>query len=622
MRPVMTALTRGLLAAALVAVARPAAPSPADNAQGWSQLRSANFYVIGDAGAGQLRQVAERLEQFRETLGILFPNAIAGATTPTTVIVFKSQHTYEPYKPQYQGKAKSLTGYFLPGQAVNYITLTTEDGIDVLGSVVYHEFVHLLLNNSVRSIPLWFNEGLAEYYATFEMQQGGTVAVLGRIHEDHVLLLRDRYLPLDQIVAVDHDSPLYNERDKASIFYAESWALVHYLLRGSEGKYDKLVAPFMNALVDGEPFSTACERVLGVTEAQLEKELLAYIRHAAFPNRGYKFAQRVGLPDQLAPAPVPQAVVHATLGDLLFHMDRMDAARVELEKALAADPDNGAAHASMGMLLARDDKLAEARPHFEQAVESPDATYLSNYYYAVVLADARRAEPTSNESAEYTAKIEAALRRAIALNPTFVEAYGMLAWYRGEHPDGMDEALKLIGTALNMAPGREDFALNYAVLLWRKGNYDYARRVLEPLAARATKDDVKSGARELLEQIKAYQAAPHKSAIPAGAPAREANGLRALQAGESRVFGTLTEIACGEKITSLVLLVSGATTRVRVTGLSTLQFISYRPELRREIGCGVRTPADPVLITYRAAGNQPTIGTAVAVEFVPLDYKP
>jgi hypothetical protein len=193
---------------------------------------------------------------------------------------------------------------------------------------------------------------------------------------------------------------------------------------------------------------------------------------------------------------------------------------------------------------------------------------------------------------------------------------------RGEHPDGVDEGLKLIGTALNMAPGREDFALNYAVLLWRKGNYDDARRVLEPLVARATKDDIKSGARDLLDQIKAYQAATHKSDAPAVAPAHEANGLRALQPGESRVFGTLTEIACGEKDTSLVLLVKGATTRVRVPGLSVLQFISYRPDLLGEIGCGVRTPADPVLVTYLATENQPTIGTAIAVEFVPVDYKP
>ena len=605
-----------------------AAASPADNTQGWSQLRSANFYVIGDAGAGQLRQVAERLEQFRETLGILFPNAIAGATTPTTVIVFKSQHTYDPYKPQYHGKAKSLTGYFLPGQAVNYITLTTEGGIEVLGSVVYHEFVHLLVNNSVRSIPLWFNEGLAEYYATFEVKSDGRVALLGKVQPEHVLLLRDKFLPLESIVTVDHDSPLYNESDKASIFYAESWALVHYLLVGDQGKYGKLATPFMTAIANGETFGKACEQVLGITEDGLQKQLLAYIRQMRFYQIQYQLTQRVGLPDQAAPTPISPAVVHATLGDLLFHMNRLDVARAELEKALAADPDNGAAHASIGMMLSHGDKLAEARPHLERAVASPDATYLAHYYYAMVLADARRAEASSNDSAQYTEKIEAALRRAIALNPKFVEPYSMLAWYRGEHPDGIDEGLKLIGSALNLAPGREDFALTYAGLLARKGNYDYARRVLEPLAARATKEGIKSSASELLDQIKTYQAAVGTGGAGPrpGLPAADAPpailDLRVVQPGETRVFGTLTEISCSGKDTSLVLLVDGATTRVRVPGLSLLQFISYRADLRGQIGCGVRTPADPVLVTYRATENQPTIGTAVAVEFVPADYKP
>src|SRR5215471_13358780 len=112
----MKALARGMfLAAIAAATVSSAVAAPADNAQGWNQLRSANFYVIGDAGAGQLRQVAERLEQFRETLGILFPKALQGATTPTTVIVFRTQHTYDPFKPLYKGKAKNLTGYFLPG---------------------------------------------------------------------------------------------------------------------------------------------------------------------------------------------------------------------------------------------------------------------------------------------------------------------------------------------------------------------------------------------------------------------------------------------------------------------------------------------------------------------------
>jgi tetratricopeptide (TPR) repeat protein len=605
-----------------------AAASPADSAQGWSQLRSANFYVIGDAGAGQLRQVAERLEQFRETLGILFPDALTGANTPTTVIVFKTQRSYEPYKPLYQGKAKAITGYFMPGEAVNYITLTTEDGIEVLGPVVYHEFVHLLLNKSIRSVPLWFNEGLAEYYATFQVQAGGQVAVLGNVQEDHVQRLRDHFLPLDQLVTVDHDSPLYNEADKASVFYAESWALVHYLLIGDQGKHSKLATPFLAALSNGESFSDACQSVLGVSEAALQKELLAYVRQARFYHGQVQLGQRVGLPDQAAPTPLSAASVHATLGDLLFHMNRLDVARAELEKALSADPDNGAAHASMGMMLAHGDKLAEARPHLERAVASPDATYLAHYYYAMVLNDARRGEASSNESAGYAEKIEAALRRAIALNPNFVEPYSILAWYRGEHPDGIDEGLKLIGTALNLAPGREDFALTYAGLLARKGNYDDARRVLEPLAARATKEDIKSSAAELLDQIKTYQAATRtggdgsRPGHPAADATRAILDLRVVQPGETRVFGTLTEISCSGKDTSLVLFVNGATTRVRVPGLGLLRFISYRPDLHGQIGCGVRTPADPVLVTYRATANQPTIGTAVAVEFVPADYKP
>ena len=400
----MTALTRGLLAAAMVAVGDgAAAPSPADNAQGWSQLRSANFYVIGDAGAGQLRQVAERLEQFRETLGILFPDALAGATTPTTVIVFKSQHTYDPYKPQYQGKAKSLTGYFLPGQAVNYITLTTEDGIEVLGQVVYHEFVHLLVNNSVRSIPLWFNEGLAESYATFEVQSNGRVALLGKAQAEHVLLLRDKFLPIESIVAVDHDSPLYNESDKMSIFYAESWALVHYLLMGDQGKYDEAGDAVHDRARQRRAVRTGV-RARARRHRGGPPEGTARLRppDALLPDAGSARAARGPARPGGADADCRRRSVHATLGDLLFHMNRLDVARVELEKALAADPDNGAAHASMGMLLARDDKFAEARPHFEQAVESPDATYLSNYYYAVVLADARPRESRRRTSRRST----------------------------------------------------------------------------------------------------------------------------------------------------------------------------------------------------------------------------
>ena len=57
----------------------------------------------------------------------------------------------------------------------------------------------------------------------------------------HVFLLRQsKMLPLQTLFEVDYKSPHYNEKNKQSIFYAQSWALMHYLIIGKAGKVDQL----------------------------------------------------------------------------------------------------------------------------------------------------------------------------------------------------------------------------------------------------------------------------------------------------------------------------------------------------------------------------------------------
>ena len=97
-----------------------------------------------------------------------------------------------------------------PARSLNYVTFTMEEGIEQL-DIVYHEYVHLVVNNNITNVPLWFNEGLAEYYRTFQITANGTLATLGKVDADHVLLLRDHFIPLADLVKVDHTSPLYNE---------------------------------------------------------------------------------------------------------------------------------------------------------------------------------------------------------------------------------------------------------------------------------------------------------------------------------------------------------------------------------------------------------------------------
>ena len=273
---------RRLLAAVtwLVAVQAAAAGPAVAPQKNWLELTTPNFRVIGGAGEGALRRVAGRLEQFREALGILFPNAVLVSSVPTTVIVFRGPKEYEPFTPLYNGKPKELTGYFLAGRTVNYVTLAA-GGADDFG-IIYHEYVHLVMNNTMRDVPLWYNEGLAEYYATFEVTPGGREALLGRLQAQHVLRLREQWLPLPALLSVGHDSPYYNERDKMSVFYAESWALVHYLVLGHERKYAKSIGTFVAELADGKALDEACTRAFGITPATLERELRSYVQGDRF----------------------------------------------------------------------------------------------------------------------------------------------------------------------------------------------------------------------------------------------------------------------------------------------------------------------------------------------------
>ena len=142
---------------------------------------------------------------------------------------------YDPFKPKYQGKTKDIAGFFIRGAAANYIALTTES-LDDFGTV-YHEYMHQVVDNTMESSPLWFNEGLAEYYTSFSVTTDGQRASLGKVLPWHVLLLRQQWVPLATLLAVTHESPLYNEKNRMGVFYSESWALVHYLLLGEQQKY-------------------------------------------------------------------------------------------------------------------------------------------------------------------------------------------------------------------------------------------------------------------------------------------------------------------------------------------------------------------------------------------------
>ncbi len=230
---------------------------PASAWADWTRIRRANFLFIADTTDRQLRETARKLEQFREVMLRALPNASTTSPVPTVVIVFQRDRSFSPFKPQYEGRNTEVGGYFLSNEDVNYLVVNIENG-EVGFSTVFHEYSHFLIGNSLGQIPVWASEGLAQFYESFEERDSGRVAIIGSPIRDHIVVLRQSTpIPIQDLIAVSSDSSVYNEGSRRGVFYAQSWALMHYLIMGNDQKRTPQLLQYLAQIRAGSAPETA-----------------------------------------------------------------------------------------------------------------------------------------------------------------------------------------------------------------------------------------------------------------------------------------------------------------------------------------------------------------------------
>src|SRR5690606_21097920 len=146
-----------------------------------------------------------------------------------------------------KGEPVKIGGFFVRANDINTIMLGVARNDRETRQVIFHEAVHWHLSAREGYMPLWLTEGLAEMYATFETPDATSYA-FGAGHDAHVARLREEnLLPLPKLVGIGRDSLLYNEGTRTSIFYAQSWAFVHYLFHGENSPGRDAVRRYLEA---------------------------------------------------------------------------------------------------------------------------------------------------------------------------------------------------------------------------------------------------------------------------------------------------------------------------------------------------------------------------------------
>jgi tetratricopeptide (TPR) repeat protein len=426
-----------------------------DKAESWIQISSPHFVVVTNASEKQGRHVADQFERMRSVFHTAFPKAQVDPGAPIIVLAIKDAKDFRALEPEeYLAKGSlKLGGLFLRAADKNYVLMRLDAEGEHPYSVVYHEYTHLLLSKSAEFMPLWMNEGLAEFYQNTDIHEKETL--LGEPSAEDILWLRqNRLLPLATLFSVDHSSPYYHEENKGSIFYAESWALVHYIETNDFQTKTHRISDYLSLVSQQVDPVTAGTRAFGDLK-QLQKELESYIRQTS-GFREFRLAATTEVDDSTFKLqPLSEAQSDAVRADFLAYNNRTADAESLLDHVLQEDPKNVSAHETKGFLEFRQGHLDEAKKWYAQAVQLDSQSFFAHYYFAAI------AMNKAQDAAEQD-QVESSLRTAIKLNPSFAPAFDRLAVFLAMRHKNLDEARMMGLTAISLDPTNVGYRINMA----------------------------------------------------------------------------------------------------------------------------------------------------------------
>ncbi len=479
----------------------------------WVEVRAPHFSVATDAGEKRGREVALRFEQMRAAFGTLILRQSVNIPVPLQVIAFRNSKGLRQVAPIWKGKTVELAGLFQPGEDRNFIALDLS--AENKWQAVFHEYAHMLLNANYPQTQPWFDEGFAEYYSTIQI--GSKEVQIGAATESAVYILQNNsWMHVVDLFSVQRGSKVYNESgDHRSVFYAQSWLMVHYLFDTKQIR--QTTAYFDLVLNQKLPVEQAIRRAFGVEPKKLEDEVRRFFSSTQALLYTFKTPLSVETANTYEVRSLDPPDVKAVLADMHLHSpDYFEQAAKEFEEVLATRPDSAAAHRGLGYAFLRKNDLDKAGLHFRRAAELSADDSRVHYFAAVLMS--REAFGPERQGGKFR-EMAGHLEKSIALNPEFADAHNLLAlvhmWQREIEP-----AIASFKRAIELSPRSEHYAVNLAQAYMAARQWEEAKGLLQHLQ-RSTDPAVSQRAAAELARLEQYRGG--LTVLPARASSADAN---------------------------------------------------------------------------------------------------
>jgi len=461
--PHCLALLRRSAAIGLAALA----VTPTDAAQReWIALSSPRFGVVSQLNEKATRNWAVEFDKFIAALESLYGIREADLP-PLTMVLFAQTRDFARYRP-----TDETAGVFTHTTAWSTIGLAGLSSSEATRHVVYHEGVHWFSRAFATEPPLWFEEGLAHVFSTFEVKDGK--ARWGTASRENVIYLNLEGLrPMETVLHVSRDDPI----ETTGQYQPQWWAFVHYLMFANGGARSKELVQFVQRLRETD-VDTAFDDAFGMPFDSMTNELRRYLA-----NGRYNIAE-MAVPDRSAEmtvAPATPIQVEFALGRLAFGTGKYELAQEHAERVVALAPSASAGYELLALVAFRTGQSTDLASSLDRAIElgSNDAIVYEIQGFRTV-EDNWLSERAADDSLTPDAARTAAdlFEKSLSLLPDNAHAFEGLATALLNVEEVRDQDETVLAKGRLVLPTNGFVVVGQAAIENRRGNVRDAARLL------------------------------------------------------------------------------------------------------------------------------------------------
>lgn len=462
----------------------------------WFEVDTRHFRILSSLSEKRTENLARNAELFHSAAEFVMGTSLPSPAVPTRIVAFDGRGFRRPFA------IRGASSHLRSTLRETFLVFRVGGGWrEDVTPAVRHEYMHYLLeSHGGFGEHLWFDEGFSQLMSTVDVRRDHVD--LGQFRADYLERLRtEPWIPMLRILRAQ-DLEDWGQRTRP-LFYAQSWAFVHYLFLGQK-EHDRGRAQlqrYFKEIEIGSSYEQAIERAFGRSSQSLDKVLHEYVRSERFDAIGVRFPSHEDRLVELRK--LPSHAAFTQLGWLALAIDREQEARRWFERAAKLEPDDARAQAGLGRAADLRSEWGEALVHHERAVELEPNDALNRLDLGIHYYSHAKATPDAAERAHLISEARLALKRSSELDESLPEpyaVYGETFLLEGQEPGpglrSLEHAHRLVpyDPSLELSLARMYFALERPVL---------ARKMTLEVHAKTHSKSTRVEAEQLLQEIDA-----------------------------------------------------------------------------------------------------------------------